>query len=104
MAKAVGTASLRSVEDLAVAVADLRRRLEARDRDPAEVDVCFSCFAGGSPAADDFDADAHLAGLEELAAIGVTWVQVGVPGDSPERAVEVMARYGELVIGPRRST
>jgi len=102
MAKVVGTASLRTVDDLAAMIEDLHRRLEGAGRDPASIDICFSCFAGGSPASDDFDAAAHLAGLDELAALGVTWVQVGVPGDSPDRAVEVMARYGELVIGPHR--
>ena len=49
-------------------------------------------------ASDDFDADAHLDGLAALAALGVTWVQVGLPGDSVEHAVEVAQRYGEQVI------
>ena len=37
-------------------------------------------FDGGSPADDDFNADAYLTGLEKLAKLGVTWVQVGVAG------------------------
>ena len=37
-------------------------------------------------------------GLAELAGLGVTWVQVGLPGDSVEHAVEVAQRYGEQVI------
>jgi probable F420-dependent oxidoreductase len=75
-------------EALAPAVDDLRRRLEAAGRDPGTVDVCFSAPAG------------DLAGLEELAQIGVTWVQVAVPGDSVEHAVDAIGRYGEEVIRP----
>jgi len=36
--------------------------------------------------------------LAALAELGVTWVQVGLPGDSVEHAVEVAHRYGEDVI------
>jgi isopropylmalate/homocitrate/citramalate synthase len=67
------------------------------------VDIAFSCSAGGNPAKDSFDVDAHLEGIDRLASLGVTWIQVGVPGDSPARAAEVMARYGELVIAPLRA-
>jgi probable F420-dependent oxidoreductase len=92
------TASLDTTEKLADAIDDLRRRLDEADRDPASVDIAFSNPAGGDPAEDGFDADAHLAGLRALASLGVTWVQVGLPGDSVEHAVEVAQRYGELVI------
>ncbi|MEZ5183217.1 MAG: hypothetical protein R2702_15305 [Acidimicrobiales bacterium] len=71
------------MDDLAVMIEDLHRRLEGAGRDPASIDICFSCFAGGSPASDDFDADAHLVGLDELAALGVTWVQVGCRATRP---------------------
>ena len=58
--------------------------------------------AGGSPDSDAFDADAHRAGLDELAALGMTWNGVGIPGDSLEHALETLERYGEQVIGPSR--
>jgi probable F420-dependent oxidoreductase len=103
LARAVGTAPLDEGDRLAGAIADLRRRLEARGRNPEAVDIAFTCSAGGSPAADDFDPGRHLDGLERLAGLGVTWVQVGVPGDSPLRAEETIARYGELVIAPLRA-
>ena len=101
LARVVGTAPLDG-DALAAGVADLRARLEAAGRDPASVDVAFTCAAGGDPSSDTFDADEHLAGLDRLAALGVTWVQVGLPGDAPSRAVETAARYGELVIAPHR--
>jgi probable F420-dependent oxidoreductase len=92
------TASLDTPEAFAEAVDDLRRRLDAAGRDPASVDVCFSNPAGGDPAGEGFDAEAHLEGLASLAEAGVTWVQVGLPGDSAQHAVEVAQRYGEQVI------
>ena len=50
-----------------------------------------------TPPTDAFDAAAHLAGLAQLAALGVTWVQVGCPA-TPWPAVETVERYGEAVI------
>jgi hypothetical protein len=67
-------------ELLAGALGDLHRRPDGAGRDPPTVDVQFTNPAGGDPATDAFDAAAHLAGLEHLAAIGVTWVQVPLPG------------------------
>jgi probable F420-dependent oxidoreductase len=104
MARAVGTAALDGGGRLEAAIADLHGRLEAQGRDPATVDIAFSCSAGGNPAKDTFDPDAHLEGIEHLRALGVTWIQVGVPGDSPERATETMARYGEQVITALQAT
>ena len=65
---------------------------------PAGIDIAFSNPAGGDPATDAFDADAHLEGLAALAALGVTWVQVGLPGDSLAHITETLERYGEQVI------
>ena len=98
VAKTARTAALDTPARLAEAIDDLRTRLEAAGRDPESVDITFSNPAGGDPASDGFDADAHLEGLSELAALGVTWVQVGLPGDSIAHAVETLERYGERVI------
>ena len=104
MASYIKTAALDSMEKLAAAIDDLHRRLEANDRDPSSVDISFACRAGGNPAKDTFDADAHLEGLQELASLGVTWVQFAPPGDSLERAADTISRYGELVIAPHRGS
>jgi hypothetical protein len=37
-------------------------------------------------------------GLGRLASLGVTWAGVSTPGDSLERAIETLERYGESVI------
>lgn len=101
VAQTARTVVLDSPERLAVALDDLRRRVEAAGRDLDTIDVQFANPAGGDPATDGFDADAHLAGLADLAALGVTWVQVGLPGDSVEHVVETLQRYGEQVIARR---
>ena len=91
---------LDSNEKLAEGIDDLRRRLDAAGRDPAIVDVTFSNLAGGTPGDDAFNPDAYLAGLDELAKLGVTWVQVAVPGDSLTRSVEALDQFRTQVIEP----
>jgi hypothetical protein len=72
--------------------------LEAAGRDPATVDISFTNAEGGSPGAEDFNADAYLSGVEKLAALGVTWLQVGLPGDSLAHVLETIERFGKSVI------
>lgn len=98
LAKTARTVTLDTPELLADAIDDLHRRLDAAGRDPASVDIAFTAFTGGDPSSDTFDADAHLEGLAALASLGVTWVQVGLPGDSLQHAVETLQRYGTDVI------
>jgi len=99
LARTARTVALDTPEQLALAVDDLRRRLDAAGRDPATVDIAFSNQAGGNPASDAFNAEAHLAALDTLATLGITWIHVGLPGDSVGHALETLERYGELVIG-----
>ena len=98
LAQTARTASMESQDDLKSGIDDLRRRCEAAGRDPSAVDVTFTNAVGGNPANDDFEADAYLDGIEKLAALGVTWVQAGVPGDSLAHAVETIERFGSQVI------
>jgi probable F420-dependent oxidoreductase len=98
LAQTARTASLESVEGLADGVEDLKRRLDAAGRDPSAVDITFTNIGGGNPADDGFNADAYLSALEKLAAVGVTWVQVTVPGDSLAHALDVIGRFGSSVI------
>jgi probable F420-dependent oxidoreductase len=98
LAATAGTATMDTIERLREGIDDLRRRFEEAGRDWSSIDVTFSNFAGGSPGRPDFNADAYLTGLDKLAAIGVTWVQVSLPGDSLAGALEAIARFGELVI------
>ena len=76
--------------------------LDEHGRDPSSIDIAFRSAGGGSPGTDQFDAAAHLAELDELAAIGMTWNNVGVPGDSLAHALASLERYGAEVIAPSR--
>ena len=98
LATTTRTPTLETVDDLAGMLDHLWRHVDEAGRDPAGIDVSFGSSAGGSPSSDDFDADAHLQGLAELRAIGVTWIGVNVPGNSIDHAVETLERYGEQVI------
>ena len=98
LAQTARTAAMESLDDLKAGIDDLRRRCEAAGRDPSALDVTFTNATGGNPADDDFNADAFLSGLEKLTALGVTWVQVQVPGDSLAHAVETIEKFGRLVI------
>ncbi len=81
------TPPLETVEDLSAMLEDLWRYLDEEGRERSSIDVAFSTPAGGS-LDDGFNADAHLAALDELASLGVTWVGVSVPGASLARSLE----------------
>jgi Luciferase-like monooxygenase len=98
LAQTARTAALESVDSLAEGIADLRRRCDDAGRDWSGIDITFTNIGGGSPGDDDFNGDAYLSALEKLAAVGVTWVQASVPGDSLAHAVEAIERFGSSVI------
>lgn len=97
LAQTARTATM-DAERLAAGIDDLRRRCDEAGRDWSRMDVTFTNSDGGSPGDDDFNADAYLSGLEKLAAVGVTWVQVGLPGDSLAHVLETIERFGTSVI------
>lgn len=98
LAQIARTATIDTPARLADGIADLRRRIDAVSRDWSQFDVVFANFDGGSPADDDFNADAYLTGVERLAALGVTWLQVSLPGDSLAHVTETIERFRTLVI------
>jgi probable F420-dependent oxidoreductase len=98
LAQTAKTPPLETVDDLAAMLDELWELVDGAGRDRADIDISFGTPAGRSIAADDFDADAHIEGLTELAGIGVTWAPVQIPGHDLGHTLEVIARYGELVI------
>lgn len=98
LAQTARTAALDSLDELKTGIEDLRRRLDEAGRDPADVDITFSNHRGGAPGDGSFDAAAYLDGLAALAELGVTWIQVQVPGDSLAHALEAVEQFGEQVI------
>jgi probable F420-dependent oxidoreductase len=99
LAKTARTQALETLDDLAPMIDDLRRRAEAAGRDPSAIDIAWTTGEPG-PAGPGFNAGAHLEGLEQMSALGVTWSSTSIPGDSLDHAVEALQRYGEEVIRP----
>ena len=98
IARTARTAPLDTAQALAAAVEDLYARLDAAGRDPGTVDICFATTAGGDLESPTFNAGAHMEGLAELASLGVTWVQVAIPGGDLALTLTAIERYGEIVI------
>ncbi len=99
LARTARTVAMDSLDTLAAGIDDLKRRCDEAGRDWSAIDICFSNLSGGRVGYDDFDASAYLGGLRDLAGLGVTWVQVALPGDSLGHAIEAIAHFGESVIG-----
>jgi probable F420-dependent oxidoreductase len=100
LAQTARTAEMNS-ETLGDGIDDLRRRLEAAGRDPSAIDISFTNADGGGLGDDAFNADAYLSGVEKLASLGVTWLQVGLPGDSLAHVLETIERFSKSVIQVR---
>jgi len=97
LARTSRTVPLEGLDDLAPMLAHLWRHAEEAGRDPAAIDVAFTTGLPG-PAEPGFAPDAHLATLERMASMGITWSSTTVPGDSLAAAVEAVERYGAEVI------
>lgn len=87
-----------SLDRLTDGIEDLRRKCDTLGRDWSAIDITFSNVDGGSPGSDNFNADAYLNGWENLAAVGVTWVHVALPGDSLGHALESIERFRASVL------
>ena len=98
LATTARTPALETVDDLRTMLDDLWRQTETVGRDPSDLDVSFTTTAGGDPASEAFNPEAHLEALDELAGLGVTWCAPSVPSDSLAHAAETLHRYGETVI------
>jgi hypothetical protein len=98
LAQTSRTVPLEGLDDLAPMLDHLWKHVDEAGRDRSAIDVAFTAGEPG-PADEGFSADAHLAALEQMAALGVTWNSTSVPGDSLAHAIEAVERYGAEVIG-----
>ena len=98
LATTARTPPLETLDDLRGMLDYLWHQVDAAGRDRAEIDVSFMTTAGGNPADNDFNPEAHLEALADLASLGVTWCMVPMPGDSLSHAIETLHRYGDSVI------
>ncbi|HVX19952.1 MAG TPA: TIGR03619 family F420-dependent LLM class oxidoreductase [Acidimicrobiales bacterium] len=101
-AKAAGrnhTAALATVDDLAERLGYARDHAAAVGRQ-APLDVCYipTGLRMDRPAGLDDDAVAAVvASCRELAAVGVTWASVALPGDTRRAQLEAIDRFGQGV-------
>ena len=100
-ATTVKTPALETTEDLAEMLQYLWQQVDDAGRDRSEIDISFGTGAGGHPGRDGFDPGAKLEAIEELAALGVTWIDVWIPADSLDQSIEALEEFGETVIGGR---
>ncbi len=103
LASTAKTPPLETLDDLAAMLDELWSYVDEAGRNPGDFDISYLNPAGGNPSTDEFDAEAHIAGLADLEALGVTWITVTLPGDDFEATLDTMRRYGETVIAPTRS-
>jgi len=102
LARTTRTPALETLDDLGRYLDDLWRLLDEAGRERSGIDVHFHNERGGAPGGRDFRPEAFLEGLDALAELGVTWCGIAIPGDSLERALDALARFGETVIAPLR--
>ncbi|MEW6473508.1 MAG: hypothetical protein AB1679_14665 [Actinomycetota bacterium] len=87
-----------TMEDLAVALDDLRARADAPAATPRRSRSAFSRpWPGRRPTTAALDAGAHLDWLERLQDAGATWAMTTIEPASPDGTPEVLARYRDDV-------
>jgi probable F420-dependent oxidoreductase len=97
LARATRTATMDADAGLIQGIDDLRRRCDRAQRDFGTIDINFNGLRG-TPGTPEFNADAYLTEMSRLAALGVTGIQVSVPGDSLGHALEAIEEFGENVV------
>jgi probable F420-dependent oxidoreductase len=101
LAATARTVVLEGLADLRPMLDHLWSLADEAGRSREEIDVAFTT---GLPGAADarFDPAAHLDTLDRMTTMGITWNSTSVPGDSVDRAVDAVERYGAEVIGAAR--
>jgi probable F420-dependent oxidoreductase len=95
LARAVRTTSIASVDDLRLAIADLRNLADQVGRtEPIDI-----CFAGFSHRHGGFEPQRLLDEAAELEALGVTWMSVRLPAPSRAGYLENVERFAAEVLG-----
>jgi probable F420-dependent oxidoreductase len=98
LSRATATVPMDTLDRLGAGIEDVRRRVAEAGREADGIDVAFTNFEGGMPGSHGFDRDAHLRRTDELAALGVTWMQVTMPDDGLQHLLDAIGWYGEHVI------
>jgi probable F420-dependent oxidoreductase len=96
--RGIRTAHIGSLGELGDAIADLRDRVRAAERNPDAVDVLAGC--AGTDLTIPMSAQQRVDELQELADVGVTQAMIRTfPKESPSFVLDVLERFGRDVIG-----
>jgi alkanesulfonate monooxygenase SsuD/methylene tetrahydromethanopterin reductase-like flavin-dependent oxidoreductase (luciferase family) len=99
LATTMRTAHLPDLAAAAVAVADLRRRLEAVGRDPGSVATGLGGLWPMLDIRQGWDAAAIIETARAAASIGVGTLFTTICGDDPSAANDTLVAFGEQVVG-----
>jgi probable F420-dependent oxidoreductase len=100
LAQTARTRAITSVDDLAVALKELERRLANHGRDLAELDIDVSSEAADLGAA--LSPQERIDRLGELRALGVNWTGLTLPHMPFDQALDEIGRFGVEVIAKSR--
>jgi len=93
----IRTAAIESVEDLAERLAYARAYAAEVGRE-RPLDVCFVPFGLSMHRRDGVDPVRFRDSVEELAALGVTWLTLALPGDTRAAFCDAVRRFGDEVL------
>jgi alkanesulfonate monooxygenase SsuD/methylene tetrahydromethanopterin reductase-like flavin-dependent oxidoreductase (luciferase family) len=97
------TDAIESMGDLGAKIAVLRELAAAAGR-TEPLDVNFVPFGFGMNTREPLDADAFCEQVEQLEALGVTWLSLGLPFLDRGDYEQIVGRFGEDVIARLRRT
>lgn len=97
LARVTKTATMDADAELIEGIADLRRRCQTAERDFTKLDITFNGLRD-TPGTAQFNADEYLSEVERLAGVGVTAIQVSVPGDGLAHTLDAIEEFGETVV------
>jgi probable F420-dependent oxidoreductase len=95
------TAAIETVADLSDRIANLRDAAAACGRRDT-IDVNFVPFGYGMNTQKPLDSTAFNEQVRELEAVGVTWLSLGLPGESRAEYLDSLGRFGREVIAASR--
>jgi probable F420-dependent oxidoreductase len=93
------TASIETVDALAEAISDLKRRVEEAGRDPETIDVQVQWKVGSSIEGDPGET---LGAIESLGKAGVTYVCLNPPNADVAKCLDKLSAYQDAVISQAR--
>lgn len=91
------TPSLGTLDDLAVAIEELRADAASHGRDAGAIDVLYP-YLDADVVAPGGDVERHRDVFGHLESIGVTWIAISAHATSAGETLDVLARFGESYI------